>query len=314
MLEYPWIHNRRFNAYAEYIKQRFGGRIQKVSIDAGFTCPNRDGNVSRGGCSFCNNNAFNPSYCKPEKSVKQQIGEGIDFHKKRYKAAHNYVAYFQAYSNTYATLSDLKEIYEQALSIPDIVGLVIGTRPDCVDEEKLDYFKELSGRTFLTLEYGIESTYNSTLERINRGHTFEQSVWAIEETAKRGIATGGHMIFGLPGESREEMLEQVKVLSELSLHSIKFHQLQIIKGTKMAKEYAADNTVFQLFSIEDYIEFCVDFVERFNPKIYIQRIAGESPPEFIEANYWGKRYDIVLNSYEKRLEERNTWQGKYFKP
>lgn len=311
-MKYPWKHNRRYNAYAEYIKEKFGGRIQKVSVDAGFTCPNRDGKVSRGGCSFCNNNAFSPSYCFAEKPIKQQILEGIGFHKRRYKKAQKFVAYFQSYSNTYAPLPDLLDIYQQALEIPEVVGLVIGTRPDCVDAEKLDFFSELSKETFLTLEYGIESTLNETLEKINRGHTFEQSVWAIEETAKRSIPVGGHMVFGLPGETREQMKNQVNVLSELPLTSIKFHQLQVIKGTQMAKDFVKDKSRFELFSMDEYVEFCVDFLENFNPHIYLQRIAGESPPEFIEANFWGKRYDEVLRKFEKRLEEKDTWQGKFY--
>lgn len=311
-MNYPWEHKRRYNAYAEYMKQKFGGRIQKVSVDAGFTCPNRDGKVSKGGCTFCNNNAFSPSYCFAEKPIKQQILEGINFHKKRYKKAQKFVAYFQVYSNTYAPLSELTAIYEQALELSEVFGLVIGTRPDCVDEEKLDFFAELSKKAFITLEYGIESCYNKTLEKINRGHTFEQSVWAIKETAKRGISVGGHMIFGLPGESRKEMINQTKTLSQLPLTSIKFHQLQVIKGTQLAKDFVKDKSGFELFSMDEYIEFCVDFVERFNPQIYIQRIAGESPPDFIEANYWGKRYDEVLREFENRLEERITWQGKFY--
>ncbi|OFX27283.1 MAG: TIGR01212 family radical SAM protein, partial [Bacteroidetes bacterium GWA2_31_9b] len=194
MTNYLWGHNRRFNSYSEYFRQNFGERVQKVTIDAGFTCPNRDGSKGTGGCTYCNNDAFNPSYCKPEKSIKQQIEEGMEFHINRYRRAKNYLAYFQAYSNTYAPLEHLKKIYSEALAIPGVVGLVIGTRPDCIDDEKLEYFKELSKSHYIIIEYGVESCYNKTLERINRGHTFEQSVEAIVKTHQLGIKTGAHFI------------------------------------------------------------------------------------------------------------------------
>ncbi len=227
-MTYPWGHNRRFNSYTEYFKKHFGERVQKVTIDAGFTCPNRDGLLARGGCTYCNNDAFNPSYCQPIKSVTQQIEEGVEFHKVRYRRATKYLAYFQAYSNTYAPLEELKKIYDQALSFPGVVGLVIGTRPDCIDDEKLEYFSKLSEQYYIIIEYGIESCYNKTLEFINRQHTFEQSAEAIIKTAEYGINTGAHIIFGLPGESRDKMLQEAKILSELPISNIKFHQLQIV--------------------------------------------------------------------------------------
>lgn len=310
---FPWGHDRRFNTYSNYFRKLFGERVQKVSVDAGFTCPNRDGTLAGGGCTYCNNNAFSPSYCIPEKSVSQQIMEGIEFHKVRYRRANKYLAYFQAYSNTYAPLEHLIRIYNEALAVPGIVGLAIGTRPDCVDEEKLDYFEELSEKTYLIIEYGIESCYNETLERINRKHSFEKSVWAIEATAGRGIRTGGHLIFGLPGESRSEMLEEAKILSKLPLNNVKFHQLQIIKGTKMAKDYEDDPDSFHLFSWEEYREFMVDFLELLNPGFVVERISGEAPPKYISGPRWGlKRTDQILDLFEKRLEERNSWQGKRF--
>ena len=310
---FPWGHDRRFNTYSNYFRKLFGERVQKVSVDAGFTCPNRDGTLAGGGCTYCNNNAFSPSYCIPEKSVSQQIMEGIEFHKVRYRRANKYLAYFQAYSNTYAPLEHLIRIYNEALAVPGIVGLAIGTRPDCVDEEKLDYFEELSEKTYLIIEYGIESCYNETLERINRKHSFEKSVWAIEATAGRGIKTGGHLIFGLPGESRSEMLEEAKILSKLPLNNVKFHQLQIIKGTKMAKDYEDDPDSFHLFSWEEYKEFMVDFLELLNPGFVVERISGEAPPKYISGPRWGlKRTDQILDLFEKRLEERNSWQGKRF--
>ena len=310
---YVWGNARRLNTYSNYFKREFGERVQKVSIDAGFTCPNRDGTLATGGCTYCNNRAFNPSYCTPEKTVTQQILEGIAFHKKRYRRANKYLAYFQAYSNTYDSLEKLQELYNEALSVPGVAGLVIGTRPDCVDEEKLDYFSELAKKTFLTIEYGIESCYNKTLEKINRRHSFEQSVEAIEATSGRGIRTGGHLIFGLPGESREEMLNEAAILSHLSLQNVKFHQLQIIKETRMAAQYREDPGSFNFFTWEEYLDFMVSFLERLNPAFVVERITGEAPPRFLAGPRWGlKRTDQILNLFEEKLEEKNSWQGKLY--
>ena len=309
---FPWGHNRRFNAYTNYLRMHFGCRVQKVSIDAGFTCPNRDGTKGTGGCTFCNNDAFNPSYCKEEKPIKQQILEGIQFHETRYKTAKKYLAYFQAYSNTYKPLKQLKEIYNHALGNDKIAGLVIGTRPDCVDNDKLKYFKKLSENYYIVVEYGIESCNNNTLKRINRGHTFEETVKAVNETVTLGINTGAHIIFGLPGESKEEMLNSAKILSKLSLSNIKFHQLQIVKDTTIAEEYKKNPGEFKIFSISEYLDFIVSCIEQLNPAFIVERIAGEVPPEYNLGVKWGLRYDQVLERFEKRLEEKNTWQGRLY--
>jgi len=310
-MPYPWGHDRRFNSYAEYFKKYFGGRVQKLAIDAGFTCPNQDGSRGKGGCTYCDNDAFNPSYCHPEKSVRQQIEEGIEFHEKRYRRANRYLAYFQPYSNTYAPLERLKEIYNQALEFPGIIGLVIGTRPDCMDREKLEYFAELSRSKYIILEYGIESCYNKTLSRINRGHTFEEAAEAIEMASQMDIKTGAHIIFGLPGETRDDMLEEAEILSKLNIDNIKFHQLQIIRNTIMAREFIEKPEDFIRFSLEEYIDFIIDFTERLNPDFVIERFAGEVPPRFLASPGWGLiRNDQILNMIEKRMEERGTWQGR----
>jgi radical SAM protein (TIGR01212 family) len=309
--EYPWGHDRRFNSYSSYFRQLFGARVQKVSIDAGFTCPNRDGTKGTGGCTYCNNDAFNPSYCIPSKSVTQQIEEGVTFHKWRYKEAVSYLAYFQAYSNTYASVEVMNSLYEEALSYPGVVGLIIGTRPDCIDDEKLDFLKELSGKCYLAVEYGIESCYDKTLRRINRGHTFGEAVKAVGDTAARGINTGAHFIFGLPGETRKEMLEEADIISALPLTTVKFHQLQIIKGTTMETEFRDNPKDFELFSWEEYLDFFVSFLERLNPAIVVERFTGEAPPRFLTGEGWGKkRTDQIVNLIEKRLEELDTWQGR----
>jgi radical SAM protein (TIGR01212 family) len=313
--KFPWGHNRRFNAYSNYFRNIYGARVQKVSVDAGFTCPNRDGTKGTGGCTYCNNDAFNPSYCVPEKSVTQQIKEGIEFHKWRYRGSDSYLAYFQAFSNTYAPPETLKELYEEALKYPGVIGLIIGTRPDCIDNEKLEYLKKLSDKCYIAVEYGIESCYNTTLERINRGHTFEEAENALKLTSRLGINTGAHFIFGLPGESRIEMLAEAGIISRLPLKTVKFHQLQIIKGTAMEVQYRNNPGDFQLFTWEEYLEFFISFLERLNPDLVVERFTGEAPPRFLTGEGWGKkRADQIVNLVEKRLEELDTWQGRLYIP
>jgi radical SAM protein (TIGR01212 family) len=313
---FPWGHQRRFNAYANYFRNMYGARVQKVSIDAGFTCPNRDGTRGTGGCTFCLNDAFNPSYCEPLKSVSQQIEEGITFHKWRYSEARSYLAYFQAFSNTYAPPDTLKKLYSEALSYPGVIGIIIGTRPDCIDDEKLEYIGELAKKHYVAVEYGIESCYDRTLKRINRGHSFAEAVDAVKKTAELGIHTGAHFIFGLPGESREEMMNEATIISSLPLKTVKFHQLQIIRGTAMEKEYRERPGDFELFSWDEYLDFFISFLERLNPDFVVERFTGEAPPRFLTGTLWGKkRADQIVGLVEKRLAELDTWQGRlYNKP
>lgn len=310
---YPWGTERRLNAYSDYFRKHFGQRVQKITLDAGFTCPNRDGACGTGGCTFCNNKAFNPSYNHPENSISEQILQGMEFHKKRYRKATQYLAYFQAYSNTYADLDTLKSMYDEALRIPGIIGIVVGTRPDCVDEEKLDFFQELSQNYHVVVEYGIESVFNRTLERVNRGHDVETSIRAIEETARRGIQVGGHLIVGLPGESKEDFLQSTEMVSTWPLNNIKFHQLQLIKGTAMAQEYLDNPDDFIKFTLEDYLQLMMEILERLNPSFVVERIAGEVNPGMALREGWGIRYDAVLRTFEALLEQHNSWQGKHFK-
>jgi radical SAM protein (TIGR01212 family) len=309
---YPWGHRRRFNSYPEYFKKEFGGRVQKLTLDAGFTCPNRDGTMGRGGCTFCNNNAFNPAYCQPSISISSQIDEGIAFHKKRYRRAGKFLAYFQAYSNTYAEVEVLRERYEEALRREEVIGLVIGTRPDTVDPGILDYIRFLSKDHYVVIEYGIESCYNSTLERVNRGHTFEDSLRAIDMTASRGIRQGAHFIIGLPGESTEDILAEMKIVSGLPINNIKFHQLQIVRNTAMEKEYMAAPDDFRIFDLDQYLELMLKILELLNPEFIVERIAGESNPGYLLSKSWGLRYDRVLGRFEQLLEEKDSWQGKRF--
>jgi len=310
---YSWGHKRRFNTYSDYFKLTYGGRIQKLSIDAGFTCPNRDGSKGTGGCSFCNNNAFSPSYCQPVKSISQQISEGIGFHKRRYPRTKAYLAYFQAYSNTYESVEVLRSKYVEALACQDVIGLVIGTRPDTVNEEVLDYIATLIKDHYVIIEYGLESCYNSTLKRVNRGHSFEDSLRAIEMTASRGIRQGAHFIIGLPGETDAEIMAQAGIISELPIQNVKFHQLQIVKNTNMAREFEADPGGFRMYSLEEYLELMLQFIELLNPEFVVERIAGEVNPGYLLSEPWGLRYDQVIDRFEQLLADRNTWQGKKYK-
>jgi len=306
---------RRYNSYVGYFRKKYGERLQKIVIDAGFTCPNRDGTLSTGGCTYCNNDAFHPSYSTPDKPIGLQIEQGIEFHQKRYRSASKYLAYFQSYSNTYAPLTKLRVLYEEALSHPNITGIVIGTRPDCVDSEKLDYLKELSREKIVIIEYGIESVHDKTLKRINRCHTFSQSVRAVDETALRGITQGAHFIFGLPGESRKEMMETASVLNRLPLHSVKFHQLQIVKGTQMEQEFLRTPADFVQFSLEEYIDFFIDFLELLREDLYIERFAGEVPPRFVSSTPWGSvRSPQLLKMLDERLLQRDTYQSRLYNP
>ncbi|MEI6854294.1 MAG: TIGR01212 family radical SAM protein [Bacteroidota bacterium] len=314
MQSFPWGDQRRFHTFSAWCQREFGSRLQKLSINAGFTCPNRDGSLGTGGCTFCNNEAFNPSYCTPAKSITRQIDEGIEFHKNRYRRANKYLAYFQAYSNTYKELDELKKLYQEALSHPMISGLSIGTRPDCISDELLDYLEGLSKEHFISLEYGIESCYDRTLKLINRGHDFECAAEAIRQTAARGIFTTGHLVFGLPGETLEEMLAQADILSALPLHSIKLHQLQILEGTVMAEQFRKDPSDFTIFTLENYIALVISFLEGLRPDMIIERLSGEVPPRFLINSPWEKlRADQVLQRIEKNMKETNTWQGRLYK-
>lgn len=300
-----------YNDLSAYLAECFPFKVQKISLNAGFTCPNRDGKVGRGGCTYCDNAAFHPSYSTAGKSLHQQLNEGIEFHKVRYRTTEHYLAYFQSFSNTYAPLERLKQLYEDALSHPDVVGVVIGTRPDCVDEQKLDYLAELAKKHLVIVEYGIESCYDQTLMRINRGHDFETARRAVQMTADRGIDVGVHFILGLPGETRQMMLDACDMINSLPIRSVKFHQLQIVKGTRMEQEYAEKPEDFERFSLDGYIDFFVDMLERLRPEISIERFVGEVPPRFVNETPWGLIRNVeLLRLLDKRLEERQTWQGR----
>ena len=302
-----------YNEFPLFLKRYFPYKVQKISLNAGFTCPNRDGTKGQGGCTYCNNQTFNPEYCRTEKTIKVQLEEGKRFFAHKYPEM-KYLAYFQAYTNTYAGLESLKRKYEEALSVDEVVGLVIGTRPDCMPDELLQYLENLNRQTFLLVEYGIETTCDETLKRINRGHTYADTVETVQRTAARGILTGGHVILGLPGESHNDMVSQAGVLSELPLTTLKMHQLQLIRGTRMAYEYEQNPAGFHLFNdVNEYIELVIDYIEHLRPDIVPERFVSQSPRELLIAPDWGlKNYEFTARD-QNRKKERGAYQGRMYK-
>ena len=295
--------------YGTWIRSRFPFRVQKISVDAGFTCPNRDGHISTGGCIFCNNRTFNPSYCDSRHSISQQLEEGKRFFARKYPDM-KYLAYFQAYTNTYDSLARLQALYEEALSVDDVVGLVIGTRPDCVSDELLDYLSALNQRTFLIVEYGIESANNLTLQFINRGHTFEQSREAISRTHQRGILTGGHIILGLPCEDAEESIRQASLISALDLDILKIHQMQVIRGTALEKIY--EQKPFYIYTPEEYIKLIARYIQHLRKDLVLERFVSQSPEELLVAPHWGLKNYEFTNLLVNYLRQHHIRQGQLF--
>ena len=297
-----------YNEYGPWLTGLTGCKTQKISINAGFTCPNRDGSVGTGGCTYCNNQTFNPAYCHAAKSITRQLEEGKQFFARKYPSM-KYLAYFQAYTNTYAAIDRLKAKYEEALAVRDVVGLVIGTRPDCVPDALLRYLEQLRHTHTVIVEYGIESVYDDTLRRINRGHTHAQTVDAIRRTAALGIPVGGHLIIGLPGESREMIAGEADVLSALPLTTLKLHQLQLIKGTRIAEEYRQKPADFHLFTVEEYIDLAIDFLARLRPDIVMERFTSQSPSSLLAVPGWGLKNHEFTDRLRRRMKERQVCQG-----
>ncbi|MDR2954333.1 MAG: TIGR01212 family radical SAM protein [Prevotella sp.] len=306
------MENKFYKEFGELLRQHFPHKVQKISVNAGFTCPNRDGSKAVGGCTYCNNQSFSPGYGGKQRSVGDQLRDGIAFFSYKYPNM-KYLAYFQSYTNTYDSIDKLIALYEEALAYPDVVGLIIGTRPDCMPDELLDYFAELSKRTFLIIEYGLESTQDATLEFINRGHTHAESEEAIRKTVAKGIYTGAHLILGLPHESRETILGHADIVSKLPLTTLKIHQLQLIKGTVMAKQHREHPDWFDLFEVDDYIDLCIDFAERLNPDFIIERFISQSPKQLLIAPDWGLKNFEFTAKVLKRFAERETYQGRLFR-
>lgn len=297
-----------YNDFGSWIRRKFPFRVQKISVDGGFSCPNRDGLLSYGGCSFCDNTTFSPGYCRTDRPVSQQIDEGKSFFARKYPDM-RYLAYFQSYSNTYAPLDTLRRRYEEALGCDGVVGIVIGTRPDCISPQVLDYLEQLSSQTFVIVEYGIESTDDGVLRRINRGHDFQCARDAIRLTAERGITTGGHIIIGLPGE-RLGVSEQAERISATRLDILKLHQLQIIRGTRMAAEY--EREPFHVFSCDEYIRFIGEYISSLRPSMVLERFVSQSPRGMVVAPDWGLKNYEFTNRLAGYLKRQGIWQGKRF--
>ena len=305
-MELNKVNTPYYYDYGTWIRHRFPFRVQKISVDAGFTCPNRDGRLSTGGCIYCDNRTFNPTYCQRQDSITLQLEAGKLFFARKYPEM-KYLAYFQAYTNTYASIDHLRQLYEEALRVKDVVGIVIGTRPDCVSDELLDYLEDLNRRTFLIVEYGVESANDETLQRINRGHSFEQSRMAIEKTHQRGILTGAHIILGLPGEDAQENLRQAPVISSLPIDILKIHQMQIIRGTRLAAEF--ERNPFHIYDIDEYIHLIASYIQRLRKDLILERFVSQSPKELLIAPHWGLKnheFTDLLNNY---LKQHNIHQG-----
>lgn len=292
--------------YGTWLRRRFPFKVQKLSVDAGFTCPNRDGRIGYGGCIYCNNQSFSPAYCNSHLSVREQLEEGKRFFGEKYHDM-KYMAYFQSFTNTYADLDHLRRLYEEALEVDGIVGIVIGTRPDCITTPLLDYLERLNRQTMITIEYGIETANDATLRLINRGHDFECSRLAVEQTAERGITVGGHIIIGLPGESAEESIQQAHTMSSLKLDILKIHQMQIVRGTRLAKMYAEQP--FHLYSPEEYIEVIVSYLEHLRPDIAVERFASQSPKQLLIAPQWGLKNYELTNLVVNKMRREGRRQG-----
>ncbi|PKL52222.1 MAG: TIGR01212 family radical SAM protein [Nitrospira bacterium HGW-Nitrospira-1] len=301
---------QRYGSFGAFMRTEFGFTVYKVNVDAGFTCPNRDGTLGLSGCIYCNNDSFRPNSCKPALSLGEQISNGITYIRKRYKA-NKFIVYFQPYTNTYAPLETLRELYTEALRQPDVIGLAIGTRPDAIDEEKIRMFEEFAARRFILLEYGLQSIYDKSLAFINRGHDYAAFLRAVDMTKDRGIHIGAHIIAGFPTETREEMLAMAEEISSLPIGFLKVHQLQVIKDTPLADMYR--KKPFHTFAYEEYLDFIVDFIERTSPGVVFQRLFATAPGSILIAPDWGRNRHQILSDVEKKLDTRDTHQGSKYR-
>ena len=296
-----------YKEFGTWLQAELGCKAQKLSVDAGLTCPNRDGTLGRGGCTFCDNRTFNPAYCRQGGSITDQLEAGKRFFSRKYPTM-KYLAYFQSYSNSYGTLSHLKELYEEALRVPDVVGLVIGTRPDCMPDALLEYLEELNRRTFLLVEYGVESANEETLVRVNRGHTFAQARECIIRTAQRDIRVGVHMILGFPWETRSELIRQAQLIASLPITTLKLHQLQVIKGTQLAREYELHP--WPLPTAEEYVDLVLEYISHLPPSLVLERFVSQSPPEYVIAPRWGLKNHEFSALVKKAIQKRSTQLGQ----
>jgi len=305
-MSHPFPREERYYHYSRYLRERFNSRVYKISLDAGFTCPTRNGTISYGGCLYCNNNSFALKRKESIQPITQQIAEGVE-RLKKYRKAKKFLAYFQAFTNTYAPVEELEKLYNQALSFPDIVGLCIGTRPDCVDDEIFELLQDLNRESYVSIEFGIESVYDKTLKWVKRGHDFSKTKWAVNKSKEYGLHTSGHLIFGFPTESSEEILESAEIINNLGIDAIKIHHLHIVKNTQLAKLYK--EKPFHVFTESEWIELVCDFLERLSPSISIQRLCSEAKQGTLIAPLWKLSKSEVIQGIQRELERRGSYQG-----
>ena len=302
----PFSIEDRFYRYSTYLKQTFGERVCRIALDAGFTCPTRDGILGTAGCVYCNNASFTAESRESPKPVREQLIAGIQ-HARKYRKASKFLAYFQAYTNTYAPIAQLEKIYRSVLDVPDVVGILIGTRPDCIDNQILSLLSDINQHIYVSIEYGIESVYNKTLKWAKRGHDFSTTQKAITATKNFGIHVGGHIIFGFPTESRAEILESAEILNRLSLDALKIHHLQVIKGSQLAQLYQTNP--FPLYNESDWVNLVCDFLERLDPNIVIQRLVSNARAGTLIVPVWTQSKRALLENIRQELARRNTYQG-----
>lgn len=306
------IADKGYKDFGDFLREHFDCKVQKISINAGFTCPNRDGYKGHGGCTYCNNQTFNPEYCQNGTSITEQLEEGKRFFARKYPEM-KYLAYFQAYTNTYAELEKLKAMYEEAISVGDVVGLIIGTRPDCMPDSLLNYLAELSKRVFVLIEYGVESSNDTTLRTINRGHLWCDTVDAIDRTAQRGLLCGAHIILGLPGENIHDIIATARAISTLPIATIKLHQLQLIRGTRLAHQVEKGELDVIHWTTEEYIEVCIEFIKHLAPHIAIERFVSQSPAELLISPRWGLKNYEFTNLLNRRINQLGIQQGTEYR-
>ena len=299
-----------YNDYSGYIKNKFGTRVQKISVNTGATCPNRDGTKGTGGCIYCDNEAFNPAYALSSKTISQQLTEGIQYFSKKYPSQ-KYIAFFQSFTNTYQPVDIIRKNVEEALSYPGVVGVSLATRPDCVSDEILEMLSGFAKKHFIVVEYGVESSLNKTLELINRCHTWEDSIDAIRRTSGYGLKTCAHLIIGLPGETEKDFIHHAQEISKLPVDFIKMHQLQILSGTQASELYKKDPEIFRIFSVDDYTDIMCGFITHLSPSIIIERFSGESTPGRVIAPKWNRKKNFEITEIiRSKLKERNLTQGQ----
>lgn len=303
----PYPGGRRYSSYGAFLKEKFGCRVHKIIVDAGFTCPNRDGTAGIGGCSYCNNDAFRPATARRVEPIRQQVEDGIACLRRRYSAT-KFIVYFQPYSNTFGPLAELVPLYEAAIDHPAVVGIAVGTRPDCMDAAKIAWFESLARSHFVTVEYGLESIHDRTLALINRGHDYACWLDTVGKTRGRGIHLGAHVILGFPWESRNEMLAMAPAVSGVGIDFLKVHHLQIVRGTTLAAQYAVNP--FALLDYAGYIDLIVEFLELLDPSICLERLFGLTRDDLLIGPRWDKTKAEIQYEIERALAARGTWQGR----